>query len=57
MQLYKTQVKKYASDADIEDGIVAYGWTTAALFVKTLELSAEGRPGNGDERGPHPARA
>ena len=39
MQLYKTQVKKYASDADVEDGIVAYGWTTAALFVKMLELS------------------
>jgi branched-chain amino acid transport system substrate-binding protein len=39
MQLYKTQVKKYASSADTDDGIVAYGWTTAALFVKTLELS------------------
>jgi len=39
MQLYKQQVKKYESSADIQDGIVAYGWTTAALFVKALELS------------------
>ena len=39
MQLYKAQVKKYSPDADTQDGIVAYGWTTAALFAKTLELS------------------
>ena len=39
VQLYKTQVKKYSAKADTEDGIVAYGWTTAALFAKTLELS------------------
>jgi branched-chain amino acid transport system substrate-binding protein len=39
MTLYKTTVKKYQSSADVEDGIVAYGWTTAALMVKTLELS------------------
>jgi ABC-type branched-subunit amino acid transport system substrate-binding protein len=36
---YKTQVKKYAKDADVSDGIVAYGWTTAALFAKILESS------------------
>ncbi len=41
MQLYKAQVKKYASGADTDDGIVAYGWTTAALFAKTLELSTK----------------
>ncbi len=39
MQLYKTEVPKYfpASQADTTDGIVAYGWTTGALLVKTLE--------------------
>jgi branched-chain amino acid transport system substrate-binding protein len=36
---YKAQVKKYAKDADVSDGIVAYGWTTAALFAKILESS------------------
>ena len=39
MQLYKAQVKKYQSSADTDDGIVAYGWTTAALLVKTLALA------------------
>jgi len=39
MKLYKEQVKKYASDADVSDGIVAYGWTTGALFAKILEES------------------
>ena len=38
MQLYKTNVKKY-SDADVADGIVAYGWTTAALFGEILRQS------------------
>jgi branched-chain amino acid transport system substrate-binding protein len=43
MQLYKTQFVKYFPPGDKlndpQDGIVAYGWTTAALLVKTLELS------------------
>jgi branched-chain amino acid transport system substrate-binding protein len=39
VKTYKTQVKKYASDADVTDGIVAYGWTTGALFAKILEES------------------
>jgi branched-chain amino acid transport system substrate-binding protein len=39
MQTYKTQVKKYEPSADATDGIVAYGWTTAALFDKILEAS------------------
>jgi branched-chain amino acid transport system substrate-binding protein len=43
MQLYKTQFAKYFPPGDKlndpQDGIVAYGWTTAALLVKTLELS------------------
>jgi branched-chain amino acid transport system substrate-binding protein len=38
MQLYTQQVKKY-SDADVTDGIVAYGWTTAALMANILEHS------------------
>ena len=38
MQLYKTTVKKY-SDADVADGIVAYGWTTAATFAEILRHS------------------
>ena len=37
MQLYRAQVAKYEPKADGTDGIVAYGWTTGALFVKTLE--------------------
>ena len=41
MQLYKAQVKKYEPTADTEDGIVAYGWTTGALLVKTLELATK----------------
>jgi branched-chain amino acid transport system substrate-binding protein len=39
VQLYKTQVKKYAPDADTADGIVAYGWSTGALLQKILEAS------------------
>jgi len=39
MQLYKAQVAKYEPKADATDGIVGYGWTTGALFVKTLESS------------------
>ena len=38
MKLYKAQVKKY-SDADVTDGIVAYGWSTAALFAQILSHS------------------
>jgi branched-chain amino acid transport system substrate-binding protein len=38
MQLYKTTVKKY-TDADVEDGIVAYGWSTAATFAEILRRS------------------
>ncbi len=39
MQLYMQQVKKYQPGADVTDGIVGYGWTTAALFVQILERS------------------
>jgi ABC-type branched-subunit amino acid transport system substrate-binding protein len=39
MTLYKAQVKKYQPTADVTDGIVAYGWTTAALMAKILEQS------------------
>jgi hypothetical protein len=41
MVLYKAQVAKYRPKADTSDGIVAYGWTTGALLVKTLESAKE----------------
>jgi ABC-type branched-subunit amino acid transport system substrate-binding protein len=37
MRLYKEKVPRYSPDADITNGIVAYGWTAAAFLVKTLE--------------------
>jgi hypothetical protein len=39
MQLYKTNVKKYSSDADVSDGIVAYGWSAGALMAEILHQS------------------
>lgn len=39
VQLYKQQVAKYQPKADTGDGIVAYGWSTAALMQKILEAS------------------
>jgi branched-chain amino acid transport system substrate-binding protein len=39
MQLYKTKVKQYQPKADVSDGIVAYGWSTAALFAEILRRS------------------
>lgn len=39
MVLYKEKVAKYAPDADLENGIVAYGWTTGALLAETLHRS------------------
>jgi branched-chain amino acid transport system substrate-binding protein len=39
VQLYKAQVAKYQPTADTADGIVAYGWSTAALLQKILEAS------------------
>ena len=41
MTLYKAQVAKYEPKADSSDGIVAYGWTTGALLVKTLESATK----------------
>ncbi len=41
MKLYMEQVPKYAPEADIENGIVAYGWTTAAVLAETLSKSPE----------------
>jgi hypothetical protein len=37
MKEYKDTVKKYFPDADTSNGIMAYGWTQAALFQKALE--------------------
>lgn len=39
MKLYQEKIAKYAPDADAENGIVAYGWTTAALLAETLQRS------------------
>lgn len=39
MSLYKEKVAQYAPDADVENGIVAYGWTQAAVFVSALEAA------------------
>ena len=36
MALYKAQVPKYTPDADVGNGIVAYGWSTAALLEDAL---------------------
>jgi branched-chain amino acid transport system substrate-binding protein len=36
MALYKAQVPKYTPEADVGNGIVAYGWTTAALLEHAL---------------------
>jgi len=34
---YKAKVKQYQPDADVDNGIVAYGWTQGALLVETLK--------------------
>jgi branched-chain amino acid transport system substrate-binding protein len=39
VKLYKAQTAKYQPKADVNDGIVAYGWSTAALMQKILEAS------------------
>jgi branched-chain amino acid transport system substrate-binding protein len=43
MKLYKEQFGKYfpqsGTENDPKEGITAYGWTTAALLVKTLEAA------------------
>jgi branched-chain amino acid transport system substrate-binding protein len=39
MKLYKSTVPKYESSADVTNGIVAYGWSVAALMVETLKRS------------------
>src|SRR5215211_2116422 len=36
MAEYREKVGQYQSDADVENGIVAYGWTQGALLVETL---------------------
>ncbi len=42
MKTYKEQVAKLApKGTDVTDGIVAYGWTTGALFARILEESPE----------------
>jgi branched-chain amino acid transport system substrate-binding protein len=39
MQLYKETVAQYQPEADVENGIVAYGWTQAAVLIEALEAA------------------
>ncbi len=39
MKLYREQVGKYEPDADVANGIVAYGWTQGAIFVEALKTA------------------
>jgi branched-chain amino acid transport system substrate-binding protein len=41
MALYREKVAQYQPDADIENGIVAYGWTQGALLAEALRQSEE----------------
>jgi hypothetical protein len=38
---YRETVSQYEPEADIENGIVGYGWTQGALFVQALEAAEE----------------
>ena len=57
MQLYKAAGRRSTQpDADTDDGIVAYGWTTArACSRRRSSSSTEARPGRGDGGGAHAA--
>lgn len=39
MRLYREKVGQYSPDADLDNGIVAYGWTQAAVFVEALKAA------------------
>jgi branched-chain amino acid transport system substrate-binding protein len=41
MQQYREKVAQYSPDADLDNGIVAYGWTQAAVFVEALKAADE----------------
>src|SRR5262245_19586756 len=41
MKQYKDTVKKYFPDADTTNGIMAYGWTQAALFIQALKQAKD----------------
>jgi branched-chain amino acid transport system substrate-binding protein len=41
MAEYREMVAKYQPEADLDNGIVAYGWTQGALLVKALEATPE----------------
>ena len=41
MAEYREKVGQYSPDADVENGIVAYGWTQGALLVEALEATPE----------------
>ncbi|MFM8238220.1 MAG: ABC transporter substrate-binding protein [Actinomycetota bacterium] len=42
MKLYKEKVKQYEPEADVTNGIVAYGWTVGALLERTLADAKSG---------------
>jgi branched-chain amino acid transport system substrate-binding protein len=39
MQQYREVVAQHEPDADLDNGIVAYGWTQAALLIEALEAA------------------
>jgi branched-chain amino acid transport system substrate-binding protein len=41
MALYREKVGQYSPDADVENGIVAYGWTQGALVAEAFRQSEE----------------
>jgi branched-chain amino acid transport system substrate-binding protein len=41
MMEYREKVAQYAPDADLDNGIVAYGWTQGALLIDVLESAKE----------------
>ena len=41
MKEYRQQVPKFQPDADLDNGIVAYGWTQAAIFTEAVKAADE----------------
>ena len=51
MKLYKEKVKQYEPDADIDNGIVAYGWTQGAAPGEGARVGQESHSPRCDGRG------
>ena len=41
MALFKTKVPVYAKEADVNSGVIAFGWTAGAMLVETLKQSPQ----------------